>query len=55
MTPAALAICVTSIAWPAMKSAAVLDPALNPNHPTHRRLAPMWVSTSECGALGISG
>ena len=38
-----------------MKSAAVELPALNPNQPTHSRLAPMLVSTSECGALGTLG
>src|ERR1700747_2269671 len=27
------------------------EPALNPNQPTHRRQAPMKLSTTECGAI----
>lgn len=38
MTPDADAICVTSMACPATKSAAVAEPALNPRSRVRRRL-----------------
>src|SRR6266702_5796146 len=31
------------------------DPALNPNQPTHRRHAPIKLSTTECGCIGTFG
>src|ERR1700761_1280501 len=30
-------------------------PALNPNHPTQRRQAPMKLSTTECGGMASLG
>src|ERR1700677_1642808 len=36
---------------PALKA----EPALNPNHPTHKRHAPTKLSTTECGAMASSG
>src|SRR5215475_5191598 len=30
-------------------------PALNPNQPTHRRHAPMTLSTTECGGMASLG
>src|SRR6202790_4951890 len=41
---AAVAICVAAIAIPARPSAAVAEPALKPNQPTHSREAPMSVN-----------
>ena len=41
----AVAICVTVIAMPACRPAVTAEPALKPNQPTHRRLAPMKVRT----------
>jgi hypothetical protein len=40
---AAVAICVTSIAMPAVPLAATADPALKPNQPSHNMLAPIKV------------
>ena len=48
---APVAICVASIAMPARPSAAVAEPALNPNQPTHRSEAPIKVSVRLCGGI----
>ena len=40
---AAVAICVTSIAMPAVPLAATAEPALKPNQPTQSMLAPIRV------------
>src|SRR5208337_4657322 len=48
---AAVAICVAAMAIPARPSAATAEPALNPNQPTHRREAPIKVSTRLCGDI----
>src|ERR1700760_2035255 len=31
------------------------EPALNPNHPTHKRQAPTKLKTTECGAMDSCG
>src|SRR5690242_5532084 len=46
---AAVASCVTSMAMPARPLAAVAEPALKPNQPTHSSEAPIMVSTRLCG------
>src|SRR6516225_2566268 len=48
----AVAICVTAIAIPALPLAAVAEPALNPNQPTHNSEAPITLSTRLCGGIG---
>src|SRR3984885_6669181 len=48
---AAVAICVTVIAMPARPFAAVAEPALNPNQPTHSSDAPMTASDRLYGAI----
>src|ERR1700722_15173852 len=48
---AAVAICVTVIAIPARPFAAVADPALNPNQPTHSSDAPITASDKLYGAM----
>src|SRR5271166_1450117 len=48
----AVAIWVTVIAMPALPLAAVADPALKPNQPTHSREAPVTLSTRLCGGIG---
>ncbi len=40
---AAVAICVTVMAYPARPSAASAEPALKPNQPTHSSEAPITV------------
>src|SRR5215475_8326585 len=52
---AAVAIWVAAMAMPARTSAATADPALKPNHPTHRSEAPITVSTRLCGGNGVFG
>src|SRR6266403_2833623 len=42
---AAVANCVTAIAMPAEPLAALAEPALKPNHPTHNSEAPITDST----------
>ena len=39
----AVAICVTSMAMPALPLAATAEPALKPNQPSHSMLAPISV------------
>src|ERR1700739_3855536 len=48
----AVAICVTAIAMPALPLAAVAEPALKPNQPTHNNDAPITLSTRLCGGIG---
>src|SRR5271155_3626581 len=55
MVAAAAAKCVATNAEVARPLAASALPALNPNHPTHRRLAPMKLSTTLCGGVGCFG
>src|SRR5271157_6318518 len=52
---AAAAKCVATNALVAILPAASALPALNPNHPTHRRHAPMKLSTTLCGGIGSLG
>src|SRR5580704_2849269 len=49
---AAVAKCVATNALVASEDAASALPALNPNHPTHSRQAPMTLSTRLCGFIG---
>src|SRR5712672_2069321 len=48
----AVAIWVTAIAIPAAPLAAVAEPALKPNQPTHKSEAPATLRTRLCGAIG---
>src|ERR1700757_4553560 len=48
----AVAICVTAIAMPAFALAAVAEPALTPNQPTHSSEAPMTLRTRLWGGIG---
>src|SRR5271157_2361637 len=52
---AAAAKCVATKALVARLLAASALPALNPNHPTHRRQAPIKLSTTLCGGIGSLG
>ena len=52
--PRAALICVTSIAIPALPSAATALPALNPNHPTQSIDAPIITIVLLCGGIGFS-
>src|SRR6202521_4964996 len=52
---AAAAKCVATNALVARLLAASALPALNPNHPTHRRHAPIKLSTKLCGGIGCLG
>src|SRR5690348_15762520 len=47
--------CVTSIAIPALPSAANALPALNPYQPTHNIPAPVTVIVMLCGGMAVSG
>src|SRR6185437_1287753 len=47
--------CVATNALVASPLAFSADPALNPNHPTHNRHAPIKLSTTECGGIGRCG
>src|SRR5215469_16679767 len=47
--------CVATKALLASPPAARALPALKPNHPTHRRHAPMKLSTMLCGGMGCLG
>src|SRR6266849_1504261 len=47
--------CVATNALDASELDASALPALNPNHPTHSRQAPMKLSTRLCGAIGCLG
>ena len=49
----AVAIWVTVIAMPACRPAVTAEPALKPNQPTHRRPAPMNVSTMLWPGAGV--
>src|ERR1700732_590148 len=51
----AAAKCVATNALDANPFEASALPALNPNHPTHNRHAPMKVSTRLCGGIGCFG
>ena len=48
----AVAIWVTAMAMPALPLAAVAEPALKPNQPTHSSEAPITLSTRLCGGIG---
>src|SRR5215469_6497759 len=52
---AAAAKCVATNALDASPPAARALPALNPNHPTHSRQAPMKLNTRLCGGMGCLG
>src|ERR1700747_110136 len=52
---AAAAKCVATNALVAKLLAASALPALNPNHPTHSKQAPMKLSTRLCGGIGCFG
>src|SRR5437660_2302327 len=52
---AAAAKCVATNALVARLPAANALPALNPNHPTHSRHAPIKLSTTLCGGIGSLG
>src|SRR5258708_37164759 len=47
--------CVATNALDAKPFAANALPALNPNHPTHSKHAPMKLSTRLCGGIGCLG
>src|SRR4051812_19140029 len=47
--------CVATNALVAKLPADSADPALNPNHPTHSRHAPIKLSTTLCGGVGSCG
>src|SRR5690349_10224494 len=47
--------CVATNALDARPLAASALPALNPNHPTHSKQAPMKLSTRLCGGIGCLG
>src|SRR5512143_3900735 len=53
--PAADAKCVATNALVASEDAASALPALNPNQPTHKRQAPMKLSTRLCGFIDSPG
>src|SRR5256885_7468790 len=55
--PAAAAApkCVATNALEAKPPAESALPALNPNHPTHNKHAPMKLSTKLCGGIGCFG
>src|SRR5260370_24900466 len=52
---AAAAKCVATNALVASELDASALPALNPNHPTHSKQAPMKLSTRLCGGIGCLG
>src|ERR1700724_2068702 len=52
---AAVAKCVATNALVAKGLAARALPALNPNHPTHSKHAPIKLSTRLCGGIGCLG
>src|SRR5882672_6946391 len=52
---AAAAKCVATNALVAREFDASALPALNPNHPTHSKQAPMKLSTRLCGGIGCFG
>src|SRR5689334_25215331 len=54
-TAAAAAKCVAINALVATLPAFSALPALNPNHPTHNRHAPIKLSTTLCGGMGCLG
>src|SRR5215468_1498313 len=47
--------CVATNALLAKPPAASALPALNPNHPTHNKQAPIKLSTRLCGGMGCFG
>src|ERR1700691_2507204 len=47
--------CVAMNADVAKVPAFSAEPALNPNHPTHNRHAPIKLSTTECGGIASRG
>src|SRR5258708_25317309 len=52
---AAAAKCVATNALVANEFEASALPALNPNHPTHTKHAPITLSTKLCGGIGCFG
>src|SRR5580658_5664739 len=52
---AAVAKCVATNALVARELAASALPALNPNHPTHSKQAPIKLNTRLCGGMGCFG
>src|SRR6202008_4992247 len=52
---AAPAKCVATNALVAIPPAASALPALNPNHPTHSKHAPIKLSTTLCGGIATFG
>src|SRR5882757_1326622 len=52
---AAVAICVTAIAMPALTPEVTAEPALKPNQPTHSSEAPIMVRTRLCGGIASVG
>src|ERR1700749_1012460 len=52
---AAVAICVTAIAMPALRPEVTAEPALKPNQHTHRSEAPITVRIRLCGGIGSDG
>src|SRR6516165_2418483 len=55
MAAAAAPKCVATNALDANPFEASALPALNPNHPTHRRQAPVKLRTRLCGGIGCLG
>src|SRR6476660_2119218 len=55
ITAAAAAKCVATNALVARLPALNALPALKPNHPTHRRHAPIKLNTMLCGGMGCRG
>src|ERR1700679_782561 len=55
MAAAAAPKCVATKADVANVPAPRAEPALNPNHPTHNKHAPIKLSTTECGGIGSRG
>src|SRR5436853_3504177 len=47
--------CVATNALEAKRPAESALPALNPNHPTHNKQAPITLSTKLCGGIGCFG
>src|SRR5215471_12656619 len=54
-TAAAAAKCVATNALVAREPEASALPALNPNHPTHNKHAPIKLSTTLCGRIASFG
>src|SRR6185312_9568001 len=52
---AAVAICVTAMAMPALAPEVTAEPALKPNQPTQSSKAPIMVRIRLCGGIGSDG